>query len=550
MILIKANKNFFEEVTFEMVRFYRENPVLAALDLLQVDLHPVQQIILEDCWKRKYTTTVACRGTGKTYIAGGVIAPLFAILYPGTRIGFISSSFRQARFLFEKAEETYLKSSIFRQACKGEPKRNPDSFRIDLKPVGGIPPGKLEAIPIGTDGAKIRGARYGILAIDEFAQVPKSIFDKVISPMASTKLDPMTSMRAIQKIDRQFKAGLLSQEQYENYMSELSGSVNRIFTFSSAYYQFNHLYEQFEKQRKLIKEGDSRYAIHQVSYREIPKGFLEEDGIENARRTLSSSDFMMEYEGEFVPDSEGVFKASLIESRRNGMANNVWDKTIKTSSPGPCVMGIDPARSHDYCAIVIIELGNPHQVIYAWNHRGMDFPSMSKKIHKLAYEFNVAEIYMDKFGGGQAIADILATLEPPLADKEDDLRIGKKIITLVHPSNIETNRAVNDSKSLLEQGKLWFPASPSAVENSSTEKENIYDTVQLMISQLTSIVATSTASGQVHFDVPGGTKDKNGIKKDLFSAFVLAGKACFDVTERPKEEINLLYPYGFIRARY
>lgn len=48
----------------ELVAFYRQNPCIAAYDLLGVDLAPIQRLVFEDFWFKSYVITVAGRGFG------------------------------------------------------------------------------------------------------------------------------------------------------------------------------------------------------------------------------------------------------------------------------------------------------------------------------------------------------------------------------------------------------------------------------------------------------------------------------------------------------
>lgn len=50
-----------------MIRFYRDHPVLAAEDLLRVKLAVPQQAILNDMWFKNFVLVTAGRGVGKTF---------------------------------------------------------------------------------------------------------------------------------------------------------------------------------------------------------------------------------------------------------------------------------------------------------------------------------------------------------------------------------------------------------------------------------------------------------------------------------------------------
>jgi len=116
----------------EMVELYRNDPVIAAHDLLKVDLAPIQRIILRDMWFKNFAIVVMGRGLGKTYMLA-VNAVLHSLLYPGYRVGLISSSFRQAKYIFSEVEKLYTRSSILREACEKRPVRGSDVCYLKFK---------------------------------------------------------------------------------------------------------------------------------------------------------------------------------------------------------------------------------------------------------------------------------------------------------------------------------------------------------------------------------------------------------------------------------
>jgi intein/homing endonuclease len=79
----------------ELIEFYRNNPCIAAYDLLGVDFAPIQRVIFEDLWFRNYNITIMSRGCGKTLMLG-VLAALSCLLYAGYRVGLIAPVFRQS----------------------------------------------------------------------------------------------------------------------------------------------------------------------------------------------------------------------------------------------------------------------------------------------------------------------------------------------------------------------------------------------------------------------------------------------------------------------
>jgi hypothetical protein len=478
----------------------------------------------------------------------GVLASLSALLYPGIKIGFISASFRQAKFCFKEVENLWNASPIFQQATKGRPVHNPDSYRIEMKSAGNRTGGVIEAIPIGFEGAKVRGSRFQYIFVDEFAQVPEDVFNKVIRPMAATNLRPMDKYRISRKYKPMLEAGHITEEEYNNMVSGTGFVTNRIMVCSSAYYKFNHLYTRYEAYKQAIRDGSKDYAVHKISYRDIPEEILDQDGIIEARNTMSTTEFAMEYESLFVSDTDGVFKASLLES-----CSNRCD--ILLSCDLECVMAIDPARKKDDFAISIFKIGSPHETVYARRFVDKKIQESVKIIEILLSRYNVVHICLDAGagGGGQVVADLLETIEPPIYRIDDEVhREGRRILELVNFNSRWIHEAVNNTKYLLENEMLVFPRSPSLFENSSEDAENAYQDIKAMLTQTTNIVATPLRSGAIHYDLPGGAKEtdgSDGLKKDLFSTLILGGKALYEMKHRPQILLSPILDLGIVRER-
>jgi len=114
----KKNRHYEDilEQGKDLIKFYLENPCIAAYDLLGVDLAPIQRVVFEDMWFKDYVIVVAGRGYGKSYLLG-LLAALSSMLKPGYRTGLMSPSFRQSKMVFAEVEKLYDQSSIFREAC-------------------------------------------------------------------------------------------------------------------------------------------------------------------------------------------------------------------------------------------------------------------------------------------------------------------------------------------------------------------------------------------------------------------------------------------------
>lgn len=522
----------------ELIEYYRQNPVIAAYDLLRIKLAPVQRIVLRDLWFKNFSIFVAGRGCGKTFLLA-VVAVLSCMLYPSYRVGLIGPVFRQAKNIFGEVERLYQRSSIFRDCTEKKPTRGSDTCYVRFK--GTEAPGShIEALPLGTDGSKIRGSRFFTICADEFAQIPESIFNTVIKPMAATTRDPMENVEKIQRQEELIRRGVLTADDIDD------SSVNKIIMASSGFYKFNHMWTRMKAYWKMMEAGDEKYCVHQVPYWDMPKGFLDMDNIEEAKASMSIAEFQTEYEAKMVSDSDGLFKASLLEAcSRSGHTITI------TGEPGKqYILGVDTAKKQDCFAVVVVEFGSPNRIVHVVEKEKMPFPEQAIFIHKLCNKFNVVRIFMDRFGGGESLKDILALglegHEPilDLNDKEHLPKQGNRILELCSPSTTWIQEANFGTKALLERKNYLFPEVP--LTTISDQVAISYENVRKMKSQILNIVMTQNPSGtSLHFDTP--TK---GGRKDLYSAFILAGWGINKITaENEEEQKPILYQGGVITPR-
>ena len=526
-----------------MVRFYRANPSIAAYDLLGVDLYGVQRVLLEAMWFRNFIIIIATRGAGKTYLQA-VFAALTAMLYPGHRIGFVSASFRQAKFMFQELERLYDRCPILREACAKEPVHGSDSFYLSFKnPAGYQKPGShIEAVPLGK-GDKIRGARFHTICADEMGSIPSDIFKMVIKPMAATTADPMFNVRRKQREDRLLAEGLITDDE------RTANSDNRIIMTSSGNFKFNHLYTIYKEYREQMDAGNKKYFAARVPYNILPPNFLSEAIIEDSKN-LSSFEFKMEYEAGFISDSDGVFRASLLTKQTS------TNQSVEVTGESGCkyIMIVDPAREETAAtAIVIVKLvpGIGGFIVYAHELFSTPFPDQARFLKNLCRKFTVAGLFMDQGGGGKAIRDLFYekrdSSDFAIIDKEDPniTREGLRILHMINFSPEWITDANYRTLSLLEKGKLWFPA---PILNGSEEKEHMHFLIEkTMKSQILSVTITQTRTGKLHFDTPTASQSKGVLskaRKDLYSCFIMAGHALYedlgfaaDSSEAPNDPI-------------
>jgi hypothetical protein len=517
--MINKKNRHYEDVLEQgkdLINFYLNNPCIAAYDLLGVDFAPIQRLVFNDMWFKDYVIAVAGRGFGKTFLQG-VLATLSCMLKPGYRVGLIAPVFRQSKMMFAEIEKLYAQSSILREATEKKPTRGSDTCYLKFKSVAGMTPSFVEALPLG-DGNKIRGSRFYLILIDELAQVPDQTLDMVVRPMGATSLAPMERVRRLEQQQRLISLGLATAEDFEEE------TVNKMVMTSSGYYKFNHMWRRMKDHWSQMEMAAAKgepcpYSVWQVPHWDLPDGFLDKKNIAEARRVMSHAEFRMEYEAAMISDSEGFFKASLLEGCTAGSGHSIEMRGDKSSQ---YILGVDPNQGGAASTgIVIIKVGSVNRIVGVLELKRMTTQQLTKAIQELCDTFKVIRIFMDKGGGGKALCDLLEEgydgHEPIIDRTNDDHKHlqGRHILELVNFNPAWISDANFTTKAMLEDKKLLFPETPVG---STLDLEAVhYENVNTLKSQMLSIIVTQTATGILHFDTP--TKNMN---KDLYSAVILA----------------------------
>jgi hypothetical protein len=473
-----------------------------------------------------------------------------------------------SKMIFAEVEKLYGRSFILREACEKKPTRGPDAAYLKFKSVGGASGSYIEALPLGTDGSKIRGSRFYLLCIDEAAQVPDKILDLVIRPFSAVFLEPMEKVRRLERQTRLIELGLATEDDFEDERA------NKMILASSGYYKFNHIWKRMQDHWKQIdiaeKNGvESQYAVWQIPYWDLPEGFLDTTNIAEAKRIMSSAEFKMEYEAEMISDSEGFFKASLLEGCTNnsGFSIELKGKAAKASLLEGCtnnsgfsielkgkaadqyIVGIDPNQGGNAsCGIVVIKVGAIKHIVNVLELKRLTTQDSTQVLQKLCDDYNVIRIFMDSRGGGNALRDLLEEgyggVEPIIdrTNPEHKHVEGRHILEMVDFNTRWISNANFATKALLEGKKLLFPEPPQTVSDLEGKR---YENINKLKSQMLNIVVTQTGAGNLHFDTPRKMQNK-----DLYSAIILAAHGAGEFEKEFEEETVVLYNSGgLIRER-
>ena len=174
---------------------------------------------------------------------------------------------------------------------------------------------------------------------------------------------------------------------------------------------------------------------------------------------------------------------------------------------------------------------------------------LTEAIQRIFDTYNVVRIFMDKGGGGKAIMDLLEegyNGHEPLIDRTDKDKNhlkGLHVLEMVNFNPSWISDANFATLALLEDKRLKFPEPPTGVDERSDVS---FSKINMLKSQMLSIIVTQTPAGHLHFDTP-----KKGQNKDLYSAMILAANGA-RIIERELEEGNapiLFTRGGMVRQR-
>ena len=404
--------------------------------ILNIELSPFQALILHEVWNRKFPMLIGSRGMGKSFLLS-VYPLLRALFMPRRKIIVVGAAFRQSKVLFEYMDTIWKNAPILRDLCgtNSGPRRDVDRCVMHINQS------TITCLPLG-DGSKIRGQRANDIIADEFASIPREIFENVVAGFAAVAASPIEKVKSKAKQKKAKQLGV-DVEQNENAMMEKS---NQIILSGTAYYDFNHFADYWKRYKQIagscgnstkLKEvfGEepppefdwTEYSVIRLPVDKLPDGFMDDGQVARAKATIHSGIYNMEYGACFTTDSQGFFKRSLLESCTTSPSKPImlpsgevsFESMLKGSSDKTYVFGVDPASEVDNFSIVVLEVHGDHRrIAHCWTtnrqqHKDKlkskivdedDFYSYcAKKIRQLMKVFPCSEIALDAQGGGIAV---------------------------------------------------------------------------------------------------------------------------------------------------
>jgi len=591
---ILAKEGYIEEHDAKILfyKFLRENPSFASELLTGVKLFPFQHMSIKAMMETDYFLGIWSRGMSKSF-STAIFAILDATLHQGVHIGLISKSFRQAKMIFSKMEEISLspKAELFAQAITRISKSN-DQWTME------IGRSKITALPLG-DGEKLRGFRFQRMIIDELLLMPEKVLNEVIMPFLSVVVNPTERQEVYDLETKLIEKGVMTEEERKQWPN------NKIIGLSSASYRFEYLFKLYSQYESLIlnqndQDGAHRTIMH-FSYDCAPDQLYDQNLINQARATMSESQFDREFGAVFTDDSSGYFKVSKMAACTipDGEGQSV---EIIGSPDDEYILAIDPSwsesESSDDFAMLLIKRDKDKPrgtVVHSYAMSGTNLKSHIIYLAYLLTYFNIVSIVADYNGGVQFINScneseifkqmgikldcIDANFDDPqeydagLREARNQYNLQtKKIVYLRKPSSQWIRYANESLQSAFDHKNIFFAGAAMNDDYNMQRKSSIpikdlkfaknfddnqpdgakmidfvehqKDMIDLIKVECALIQVSTTTQGTQSFDLPYNLKKQRGAdkaRKDSYSALVLGNwmvSVHFDMMNQKAQNIQ------------
>ena len=501
--------------------------------ILNIQILPSQALMLCEMWNRKFPMLIASRGFGKSFMLS-LYSLLRALLLPKRKVVVVGAAFRQSKVLFEYMETIWRNAPILRDICSNTSGPRRDVDRCVMR----INDSTVTCLPLG-DGQKIRGQRANDIISDEFASIPRDIFENVVAGFAAVSADPIDNVKRLAAEKKAKELGVELEEKQEE--KEVKVRDNQIILSGTAYYDFNHFATYWKKWRQIIKSrgkeerlrevfgGEdvpkdfdwTQYSIIRIPYELLPEGFMDAAQVARSKATVHAGIYQMEFGACFTRDSQGFFKRSLIESCvisndntiKDSQGNEIHFEAKLIGDPNKhYVFGVDPASEVDNFSIVVLEIAPDHRkIVHCWTTNRSEhkdkvkkgyssetdyYAYCARKIRELMRRFPCVHIAMDAQGGGIAVMESLhdkdkimegeAPIWPVIDDdkpKDTDDEKGLHILEMCQFAKYDWLAEANHGlRKDLEDKSIVFPFfDPITLGISAAEdglKERIFDTLE------------------------------------------------------------------------
>jgi len=579
---LAGKEGFLEEKEAKLLlyEFLRENTTFAVDLMTGVKLFPFQHMAIKAMFETDYFMGVWARGMSKSFTTA-IFAFLDAILNQGVEIGILSKSFRQAKMIFRKIEDIAAKPEArYLAQCITRKSKQNDQWTLEFGES------KIHALPLG-DGEKLRGFRFHRIIIDEFLLMPERVYNEVIVPFLSVVQNP-TQREDLYKLETTLiEQGKMKAEDRHKWPN------NKLITLSSASYKFEYMYKLYQEFEGLIKgdykEEDNPYgenarrAIMHFSYDCAPKALYDQNLINQARASMSQSQFEREFGAVFTDDSSGYFKSSTM-TKCSIPDGDTPSLELAGDPKAKYILAFDPSwaetEGSDDFAMQILKLNDSNQtsvLVHSYALAGSKLKNHINYFHYLLTNFNIVAIIGDYNGGVQFINSVnesqlfkknnlnIGIIEAKFDDLtkyQESLRTTKaqlkegRICYLRTPTSAWIRQANELLQRNFDHKKIWFGARAINEEYQSQRKKQIpikdlkylpdtaqgdslilekgakmidflehqYDMINLTKSECALIQIKTSPQGTQTFDLPDNLRRQTGpnkARKDSYSALVL-----------------------------
>jgi hypothetical protein len=572
---LSEKQGFLEEREAKLLfyQFLRNNITFTTDLITGVKLFPFQHMAVKSMLESDYFLGVWSRGMSKSYTTG-IFAILDAILNQGIEIGIMSRSFRQSKMIFKKIEDIAAKPEAYLlKQCITHVSKNNDEWLME------IGKSRIRALPLG-DGEKLRGFRFHRIIIDEFLLMPERIYNEVIVPFLSVVQNP-TQREELYNLETQLiEKGEMKEE--DRYV----WPNNKLIALSSASFKFEYLYKLYEQYDNLIHNpkptDSSKRCVMQFSYDCAPVQLYDQNLINQAKSTMSESQFQREFGAQFTDDSSGYFKISKMAlcTVPEGETPSV---EVVGNPEDEYVIAVDPSWSEtegsDDFAIQVIKVNYEKQMgtlVHSYALAGASLKDHIKYFLYVLKNFNVVAICMDYNGGVQFMNScneselfkdekielkcVTTEFERPeeyqsnlYAAKSEYNKTDYKTVFMRKPTSAWIRQANELLQANFDHRRIYFASRAMddhyksqinkriGIENlkfsnvSDLDKadvgarmidfvEHLSDMILLTKTECALIQITTSAQGMQNFDLPANLKRKSGPdkpRKDSYSALVL-----------------------------
>lgn len=566
------------EAKITLAQFMRHNLGFSFQMLSGFDMFPIQEIIIRAILLKDISLVVAGRGFSKSTMLS-VLSIIYPMFYPNSSMCLVSSNFRNARRILETSEKIVegKKAGLLRKCFTENLRRSNDIYRWKFSNQSDV-----FALPLST-GEGLRGTRCHFLCQDEKVLISKEIEDVILKPFLSVKPNVQEENEIKRAEEELIKKGLLKDSE------RMSFPRNKYAAFSSASFQFQHLYQTYQEYLKAIKEAafdksKPSYFVMRASYEAMPVGQLfDMTQIDDAKKDGGEQTevFKREYRAIFTNANDGYFNVKKLHDctvpdgdtpcvQLSGDKNCEFLLTVDTS--------YSSSKSSDFFAMSVFLLGKEERKIFQVHTYARAGGSLVDHYNYLTYlltHFNVVFIGIDD-AGSEFIASYsesviakdagikLNFLKADLDDEENYLEELEKakinynlsnrtIVYGMKPQSAIIRRANELLQAHIEAKKVWFASRMEAdeknanrykdligrfaIKNKNDEIFNIIDFIEDQNywinetkAQVGLIEVKASALGSLSFELPQSLRrsdSPNRARKDCYTALLLGNISAF-----------------------